>query len=920
MTSPASDGCGKMADSNYRTTAEQNDLAQDDPFAELTRIMGHDPRSVQPVNQPAADPADDLALDLESELMGDIADEGDQNMADGQAPVAGETELGSAHDWRQPQPEVVLPHDEPGHDDPGFESSLDAMLDYAFADEGEAAEEVQALSEYPDYRNAGESEQPFLDDADFAAFDAEFSGQEAAAEEAQPETWDPSQVVEWRAGPQGGPRLEVAESAAAPADSFAGPAQSVEGWAETADEEPTADGEPAGEEDGEPARDEPEFLYAEPAREAVSYVREEASGEERAYDEPAYEEAPYQEAAYEEPAEEALVQPEEPAADLETPFDYAKAFAARPQLFAGGEADALRGEPVGQAEEPVAEGERWNAAPAWTDPEPVEEFASEDDWLQDLEAVSDRASAAEAGHQWSYQMVPEAEAAPAEEQAMEQESSFGDDYPPEIDTIDVPEGAVAVADQLDIPDIPYRDEVKPAAELDEIEEILAGAFGETADQAGEQAADSWAETSRPAEEPQTQPNLLEDDFLMAGLASTHDARPAAAAYVDEWHAADRQASSLTPAPGVEPPARQRTSRFGSPLMLAAAAVGGLVVIGGAAVFALSFGNSGEPVLVSADTSPIKVRPETPGGVQIPNQENQVYRRVSGEQANAQPAQPRLISGSEEPVNLASEDQDEVLDLGLFDDADDILPSGSAGEEIAGLEAADADERLASTEVEDRTDPGIVAVEPRRVRSFVVRPDGTMVQREAPAPAPTPVPAATETASAPAAEASQPANANEPPSAAAGNAQAPEQEAEVADAAAPTIPRTGPIPPSRPGNIATAPQQQQPVQPAEQPRTQVAALANPPAQAAAAAAPAAPASEWSVQISSQPTVESAQQSYQQLAQRFGNVLQGKGVNIVKADIEGKGTFYRVRIPSPTKDEAIRLCEQLKSAGGSCFVSK
>ncbi|WP_157776514.1 SPOR domain-containing protein [Nitratireductor aquibiodomus] len=76
----------------------------------------------------------------------------------------------------------------------------------------------------------------------------------------------------------------------------------------------------------------------------------------------------------------------------------------------------------------------------------------------------------------------------------------------------------------------------------------------------------------------------------------------------------------------------------------------------------------------------------------------------------------------------------------------------------------------------------------------------------------------------------------------------------------------------------------------------------------------------MQISSQPTVEAAQKSYQDMAQRYGGLLTGKGVNIVKADIAGKGTYYRVRIPSASKDDAIRLCSQLKSAGGSCFVSK
>ncbi|MBX3530752.1 MAG: SPOR domain-containing protein [Rhizobiaceae bacterium] len=76
----------------------------------------------------------------------------------------------------------------------------------------------------------------------------------------------------------------------------------------------------------------------------------------------------------------------------------------------------------------------------------------------------------------------------------------------------------------------------------------------------------------------------------------------------------------------------------------------------------------------------------------------------------------------------------------------------------------------------------------------------------------------------------------------------------------------------------------------------------------------------MQIASQPTADGAQSTYQDLARRYGSILGGKGVNIVRADIPGKGTYYRVRIPSSTRNEAISLCEKYKAAGGSCFVSK
>jgi outer membrane biosynthesis protein TonB len=142
----------------------------------------------------------------------------------------------------------------------------------------------------------------------------------------------------------------------------------------------------------------------------------------------------------------------------------------------------------------------------------------------------------------------------------------------------------------------------------------------------------------------------------------------------------------------------------------------------------------------------------------------------------------------------------------------------------------------------------------------------------------------------------------------------------------------------PPSVAVVPSAPAP-RPQQQETTQVAAAAAPapvapaapqpsapaaevtPASAPAAAAPSgAASSEWSMQIASQPSAESAQATYQDLARRYGGILEGRGVNIVRADIEGKGVYYRVRIPAASRDEAIQLCTRYKSSGGSCFVSR
>jgi hypothetical protein len=81
-----------------------------------------------------------------------------------------------------------------------------------------------------------------------------------------------------------------------------------------------------------------------------------------------------------------------------------------------------------------------------------------------------------------------------------------------------------------------------------------------------------------------------------------------------------------------------------------------------------------------------------------------------------------------------------------------------------------------------------------------------------------------------------------------------------------------------------------------------------------------AGTWSVQIASQPSEESAKSTYQDLSRRYAGVIGGRGVAIVKADIAGKGTYWRVRVPAKSRDDAIGLCNDYKAAGGNCFVSK
>jgi len=43
-------------------------------------------------------------------------------------------------------------------------------------------------------------------------------------------------------------------------------------------------------------------------------------------------------------------------------------------------------------------------------------------------------------------------------------------------------------------------------------------------------------------------------------------------------------------------------------------------------------------------------------------------------------------------------------------------------------------------------------------------------------------------------------------------------------------------------------------------------------------------------------------------------------IQKADLGDRGTYYRVRLGPYQQQAAARLCSNLKSAGGDCFVRR
>jgi len=75
------------------------------------------------------------------------------------------------------------------------------------------------------------------------------------------------------------------------------------------------------------------------------------------------------------------------------------------------------------------------------------------------------------------------------------------------------------------------------------------------------------------------------------------------------------------------------------------------------------------------------------------------------------------------------------------------------------------------------------------------------------------------------------------------------------------------------------------------------------------------------VSPQRSASQAEQALDGLKQRFPSLLGEQRTDIQRADLGEKGTYYRVRIgPMTRRADAVRLCERLKAAGGSCFVTR
>ena len=318
----------------------------------------------------------------------------------------------------------------------------------------------------------------------------------------------------------------------------------------------------------------------------------------------------------------------------------------------------------------------------------------------------------------------------------------------------------------------------------------------------------------------------------------------------EYYEADRGDADFMDESQLIPPAAKGSklanSLRGRSAFMVGSALLGAIALGGALAFAYKQsggGIDGETPMVTADATPVKEAPDQPGGKEFPHKNKLIYDRLTN---GNEPESERLVPRQENVAVPA-------------------LPPATA---TAGLPAAVATTDFANPATTQSVDGAAEDGGPRKVKTLVVRPDGSV---EAPAVAD----AANAAAGAAAQAAAQPANMMPVP-----------------------IP-DGPVPMAAPmAAPAAAPQQ--------------VAAADPKPEPAAA-------SKYLVQVGAHKSQTEALANYADIQQKYPTLLGNYPPVVQKASVGG-GSMYRLRVgPIASKSDAYKLCGDLKAKGTDCFVA-
>lgn len=375
---------------------------------------------------------------------------------------------------------------------------------------------------------------------------------------------------------------------------------------------------------------------------------------------------------------------------------------------------------------------------------------------------------------------------------------------------------------------------------------------------------------------------------------------------------------------VEPAAAEiRKSSFrGRAILMSFLLIG---AIGGAA----AIGWTGRNKTTADGSLPLIKAAATPVKVEAPKAETEADKAAAA--AATPDANAKIVSKTEQPVDVVQPAGQPPIKIAR------VIPMG--GDQINAI----ASPAASTVDGAGAAAPGLPAA--RAVKTVSVRPDGTIIGAPAAKPAASTAVAPTSIAqlaadSAPIAPAPAAAAPSRLPLMASMGAPA---RTPAPAAATPTD--TAPTPPARVTTPKATIRATAPAKPVEQPKQaanqplQLSPLAGGAKPAKVAAKPAAvdpinqaaneplptatsaaSSGTFAVQLAAPPTEAEAKATAAKLQSQFASELNGHRAVIRKADLGGGRTVYRVRVANLGRDEAVSLCESLKSSGGQCFISR
>jgi len=322
----------------------------------------------------------------------------------------------------------------------------------------------------------------------------------------------------------------------------------------------------------------------------------------------------------------------------------------------------------------------------------------------------------------------------------------------------------------------------------------------------------------------------------------------------------------------------------------------------------------ELMLVEADKTPMKEKPRDPGGMQFPDQDKTVFNAISGQEKTQGE---HIAAAPEEPVRRDGAQANWVNDK-LHKDADGAASAnakeaggkenliGSVANKLspsAGTSSTSATPYIKIADASADTAPAAAAT--TTTTTTTTAPAAAAPASPAPAPVAIVPPAAKDTknAAAPATHTvplkSQPIQGvvEVPPS---------------ANASPDSVPPVDALPPPRPVNAK--PSKHAAKAPVQLKNKKTAHHATKAATKTAAKSSGAAGGKM-VQLGAYRSEEEAQKEWSRMSTKHSAQLGGVSPDIEKADVNGKGTYYRLRV---SVADAKGTCAALSAAKQACFV--